>query len=215
MKAIKINLSKADDELFGQSKWWGSPDMPDDMDYPTIPYDDGDEPLTFVCQIRCADLAAYDTDNLLPHEGMLYFFAAIDEYVYKLTNEFDVERCGYYNGLSEWEPETYRVLYSPTTEGLAPHSIVDADGEPYGLPAEKITFEAGDNMGDDDFKLLGLPFYEEICEQYPDYINLLQIDGNDDWGMALYDCGMICFLIRPDDLKALDFRKVKVYFHSC
>ena len=93
--------------------------------------------------------------------------------------------------------------------------VLDENGEPYGLPAEKISFEVSDDARLDDFKLLGLPFYEEIAEQYPDYLNLLQIDGNDDWQMQLYDMGMICFLIRPDDLKALDFSKVKVYFHSC
>ena len=215
MKSIRINLSKTDDELFGQSKWWGEADMPKSMAYPMIPYDDGDDdPLTFVCQIRCADLAAVDTEHLLPHEGMLYFFAAIDEYVYKINKNFDMG-CDYFNGLSEWAPETYRVLYSPIDDDLIANDLVDENGEPYGLPAEKISFEVSDDARLDDFKLLGLPFYEEIAEQYPDYLNLLQIDGNDDWQMQLYDMGMICFLIRPDDLKALDFSKVKVYFHSC
>ena len=70
MKSIKINFSPADgDELKGQSKWWGSADLPESMDYPFIPYDDGeDEPMTFICQIRCADLAEADTENLLPHK---------------------------------------------------------------------------------------------------------------------------------------------------
>ena len=213
MKSIKINLAKSDEDLFGQSKWWGQADMPDDLEYPLIPYDDeyDDDPMTLVCQIRCADLAPYDTDNLLPHKGMLYFFAAIDEYVHAIS-DYDNE-VGYHNGLGEWEPETYRVLYSPNDEELATHTIQDADGDPYGLPAEKITFEAAD-FNYDSFKLLGVPYYEEIKEQYPDYINLLQIDNNDDWGMQLYDCGMICFLIRPDDLKAMRFDRVLLHFFS-
>lgn len=214
MNAITIHLNPADNELKGQSKWWGMPDLPEDWDYPMIPYDDGDDdPLTFICQIRCADLVPYDTENQLPHEGMLYFFAAIDEYVYKLVGNMDHEGCGYYTGLSEWDPVTYRVLYSPTEDNLVTHNIIDENGEPYGLPAEKITFSAPDK--EDSFKLLGFPFYNEIWEQYPDYINLLQIDGNDSWGMTLYDCGMICFLIRPDDLKVRRFDQVKLYFHSC
>ena len=192
------------------------PDMPRSMEYPMIPYDDGEnDPMTFICQIRCSDLALYDTENLLPHQGLLYFFAAIDEYVYNLVGNMNHEGCGYYTGLSEWDPITYRVLYSPSEEDLVANNNVDEGGEPYGLPAEKITFETSDNARLDDFKLFGLPFYDEIEEQYPDYINLLQIDGNDDWGMRLYDLGMICFLIRPEDLKALDFSKAIVYFHSC
>lgn len=215
MKSLKINFSPAeDDELFCQSKWWGSADMPKDVDYPTIPYEDGDDPLTMVCQINCSDLAAVDTENLLPHEGMLYFFAAIDEYVYKINKDFDMG-CDYFNGLNEWATETYRVIYVPKVEDAVPNDLTDENGEPYGLPAERITFEVSDDPRLDDFKLLGLPFYDEIAEQYPDHLCLLQIDGNDDWQMQLYDMGMICFLIRPDDLKALDFSKVKVYFHSC
>ena len=53
MKSIKINLSKSDEDLFGQSKWWGQADMPDDLEYPLIPYDDDydDDHMTLVCQI--------------------------------------------------------------------------------------------------------------------------------------------------------------------
>lgn len=225
MKSIKIKLSKTDDELFGQSKWWGTANLPEGVEYPMVPYEDGDDdPLTLVCQIRCADLAKVDKENLLPHKGMLYFFADINDYVHALdgpcddsTFEYDkevfVEDDGYHNSMGEWSPEAFRVIYSPTEENLTNHEIVKSDGTSAYLPAEKITFEeAGINY--DSFKLLGLPYYDEIKEWYPDYINLLQIDENDDWRMVLYDCGMIYFLIRPEDLKALDFSKVIVYFHS-
>ena len=46
--------------------------------------EDGTEseyPLTFICQIDCEDIAPFDKEGLLPHEGMLYFFAAIDEFI--------------------------------------------------------------------------------------------------------------------------------------
>ena len=73
--AIGIELKKTDRVLFCGSKWWGDPDMPENMQYPTMTVtEDGetyDYPLTFVCQINCEDIAAYDTENMLPHEGML------------------------------------------------------------------------------------------------------------------------------------------------
>ena len=47
--AIKINLEKTDSILFCSSKWWGDPDMPEDMEYPFAE----DCPLTFICQIAC------------------------------------------------------------------------------------------------------------------------------------------------------------------
>lgn len=211
MKSIKINFSPADgDALTGQSKWWGSADLPENIEYPFIPYDDGeDDPMTFICQIRCADLIETDTENLLPHEGMLYFFADIDEFVHNMDEGCE---CGYYNGISEWAPELSRVIYSPTIDNLRPHKIVDETGNPVGLPAQKISFEPADAFSS-DFKLLGMPFFDEIRENYPDHINLLQIDENDDWGMLFYDCGMVCFVITPEDLKARCFDHVKFYFH--
>ena len=230
MKSIQINLSKSSEDLTGKSKWWGQPDLPDGMSIPMIEYEDGeDDPMTMVCQIRCADLAPIDPDNLLPHEGMLYFFADIDQFVGALHKErfgdedeeeepYDEEEEVYDdyegNGLGEWAEDAFRVLYSPTDQGLEAHTIIGPDGEPYGLPAEKITLKASDNLVDNGFYLLGAPYYEEIREWYPEYVNLLQIDENDDWGMTFYDCGMINFLIKPEDLKARKFENAMVYFHS-
>lgn len=207
MKAIKLNFSKSDDELFAQSKWWGAPDLPDDWEYPEMPDDEG-TPLTFVCQIRCEDLVPFDTEGQLPHEGMLYFFAAIDEYM----GEGDLE-CPFYNGIGEWDTQAYKVLYSPTTDNLSPYEITWEDGTPIYLPAEAITFQEGAPFSD-EIKLLGMPFFQDIQDGYYDYINLLQIDENDDWGLRLYDCGMINFLIRPEDLKNRRFDKTVVYFES-
>ena len=83
--AIAINLNKTERILFCASKWWGDPDMPETMEYPTVEVtEDGetyDYPLTFLCQINCEDIAAMDKTGLLPKEGMLYFFAAIDKWI--------------------------------------------------------------------------------------------------------------------------------------
>ena len=83
--AIKLTLKKTERILFCGSKWWGDPDMPENMQYPVMEVtEDGetyDYPLTFVCQINCEDIAKFDNDGRLPHEGMLYFFAAMDDYI--------------------------------------------------------------------------------------------------------------------------------------
>lgn len=207
MKAIKIKFSKSDDELFGQSKWWGAPDLPDDWEYPEMP-DGDDTPLTFICQINCADLAPYDPEGQLPHEGMLYFFAALDEYMDK-----DGFECSSYNGMGEWDSDAFKVLYSPSTDNLSPYEITWDDETPIYLPAEAISFEAEEPFSD-DFKLLGMPYFSDVRDGFYDYINLLQIDEEDRWGLRLYDCGMINFLIRPEDLKARRLDKTVVYFES-
>lgn len=83
--AIKLTLEKTQKSLFCESKWWGDPDMPADASYPMMkvcempdgssflvrPGDDVsggevyDYPLTFICQIRCEDIAELDPENRL------------------------------------------------------------------------------------------------------------------------------------------------------
>lgn len=208
--------------------------MPEHMEHPMIEYNDGggDDPMTLVCQIRCADLAEFDTENLLPHEGMLYFFADIDDYVGALRrddsyddeeepvdeeepyDEEDDEDTWYHNGMGEWSPNAFRVIYSPTEDNLKTHRIMRSNGEPYELPAEKITFEDCD-IGSLETRLLGYPFEVEVEQEFPGYISLLQIWEEDRWRFFMYDCGILNFLILPEDLKARRFDRVRVYLHSC
>ena len=68
------------------SKLWGCADLPHGCRYPEVEWVNEDgmtcaDPMTFVCQIRLQDIAAYDSENLLPHTGMLYFFADIDYFL--------------------------------------------------------------------------------------------------------------------------------------
>lgn len=106
--AIGIELKRTERILFCGSKWWGDPDMPENMQYPTMTVtEDGETyeyPLTFVCQINCEDIAAFDTENKLPHEGMLYFFAAADDYT---GYESPVE-----NPMGEWPKGRISVKYA-------------------------------------------------------------------------------------------------------
>lgn len=200
--AIKLNFSKTDSNLFGRSKMWGSPDMPDSLDYPEVAVNDGgelvDDPMTFICQIRLEDIAPYDIQNRLPHEGMLYFFGCLDYFF----GNFDALAQP---GMGEWDERYFKVLYSPTCDNLHTHSIVYDDGTEFGLPAEMITFtECADR--EEGFKLLGRPYLDEIAEQYEGWTSLLQLDEDDDWGLRFFDCGMLCFLIREN--------KIKCYLHS-
>lgn len=181
----------------GHSKWWGAPDLPQGTPYPVVPCseddDSWDEPLTFLCQIRCQDIAALDPQGLLPHEGMLYFFAAID---YFLGLDSPI-----FTPLGEWEQRNVRVMYLPTCDNLEPYEMHYDDGSDVFFPPQALTFESCDAHAD-GFKLLGKPYLAEICEQYPDTVSLLQIDEEDSWNLRFYDCGMLHLLISPQDLAA-------------
>ena len=195
--AVRLLFGKTDDPLFARSKWWGSPDMPEDMEYPVA----GEGPLTFMCQIRCEEIAPFDPKGLLPHEGMLYFFAALD---YALGDLDAISSPG----MGEWNPDCFRVLYSPSCDNLR-----TLDEGSSGLPAEMLTFSSGASM-DDSFRLLGYPFCEEVRDECPGMISLLQVDESDDWGLHFYDCGMLNFLIYPTDLAARRWGDVRCYLHS-
>ena len=216
---IRIVTHSADNPLFGQSKWWGQPDMPEELDYPeiTLVDEDGEEyqdPLTFICQIRCEELAAFDPEGLLPHEGMLWFFAALDYFLGDIDSPA-------YPGMGDWQQKYFRVLYWPTvsSDNLHTHSIVYDDGTPVGLPAEAIKFSAILNsqfsiLNSSETCLLGEPYLEEVREEKPGMISLLQIDEDDRWNLVFHDCGMLNFLITPDDLKARRWDKVQCHLFS-
>lgn len=185
--------------------------MPEELDYPMLTLvdengDEYDDPLTFICQIRLEDIAALDPEGLLPHEGMLYFFAALDYYL----GDIDAPS---YSGMGLWQPQYFRVLYAPNCEALHTHHILDADGAPANLPAEAITFLASDDLADSP-RLLGLPYLEEVHEEMPKAISLLQVDEDDRWNLTFHDCGMLNFLILPDHLKKRQWDKVACYLFS-
>ena len=208
--AIKLLFSPLEESLTGRSKIWGCPDLPDSLPYPEIIYEEEGEkyadPMSFICQIRLQDIADIDTENLLPHKGMLYFFGEIDYFLGNME-------APYYPGMGEWMPQYFRVLYSPSSEGLHTHSITDNDGELLCHPAEEISF-CPCNDGDDDFKLLGRPFFCDVEDLYPSMISLFQMDCHDEWNLSFHDSGMINFLISPENLRKRLFQNTICYLNS-
>ena len=209
---IRIETIPAQNSLTGQSKWWGEPDMPDELDWPEVTVTDEagetyDDPLTFVCQIRCEDIAALAPDGYLPHEGMLYFFAALDYFL----GDIDTPT---YPGMGEWGSEYFRVLYAPMLDNLHTHHLNYPDGTSACMPAEAVTFSSCGTY-DDGHKLLGTPYIEEVREDVGnDLLSLLQIDGDDRWNLLFHDSGTLNFLIHPDDLRQQRWDRTRCYLFS-
>lgn len=210
--AIGFKLKKTERILFCASKWWGDPDFPQQMEYPTVRVTDEegetfDYPLTFICQINCEDIAPFDPENQLPHEGMLYFFGAIDEYL------------GYdspaHNGLGEWPKGQFVVKYAKSInfETFQSCILVDDEDQPLTEPElEMEFFQCEDNAP--GFKILGQPFYSDVRDSYPEHTSLLQMEDNDDLGMRFYDCGTLNIMIKESDLKFCNWKKIKPFLHS-
>ena len=222
--AIRLKLAKTEKPLFCESKWWGDPDMSPDMEYPMMKVcehpdgtseivkageDPGDGtvyeyPLTFICQIRCEDLIPFDPDGRLPHDGMLYFFAAMDEYT------------GYdspvHLGMGEWPKGSVTVKYTKSInmETFQACMMVDDNDQPLTEPALEISFEECAEDAD-GLKMLGKAFSQDVREKYPEHVNLLQMAEDGTAGMRFPDSGMLNLLISKTDFgKGLLKRPVAV-----
>ena len=206
--AIKLTLNKTERILFCGSKWWGDPDMPENMQYPTVEVtEDGetfDYPLTFICQINCEDIAQYDKAGRLPHEGMLYFFGAIDEW---LGYESPTTQ-----GIGEWSKGHVVVKYAKSInfETFQTCMLVDDDDQQLTEGELEIVFsECEDNA--EGLKLLGSPCKESVRNAYPELGNLLQLTSDANGGMAFPDGATLNIMIKDSDLKFGNWKKTKAY----
>ena len=200
--AIKLTLNQTERVLFCGSKWWGDPDMPENMQYPTIEVtEDGetfDYPLTFVCQINCEDIAALDPENKLPHEGMLYFFAALDKWIgYDSPTQ---------NDLGEWSKGHFVVKYAKAINFETFQSCMLVDDEDQALTERELEIVFSECSDDEKcIKLLGTPSDPAVTQKYPDLLNLLQIVRSENLDVE-FD-GELNLLMKPSDLNYGNWKK--------
>jgi uncharacterized protein YwqG len=197
--AIKLELKKTERILFCGSKWWGDPDMPENMQYPTMEVtEDGekfDYPLTFVCQINCEDIAAFDKGNKLPHEGMLYFFAAVDDYI---GYESPVQ-----NPEGEWPKGRLAVKYAKAInfETFQTCMLVGDEDEQLTEPELEIVFS---ECADDE------PGIKMLCSEslQPEHQTLMQLVTDSVSGLNLQD-KTISFIMKDSDLKFGNWKRAR------
>ena len=201
---IRINIQPTGESLVAQSHWWGFPDLPVNVEWSK---NAEGELLTFICQVRLEEIAALDPEGLLPNEGMMWFFADMD---YFLGDE-DAQ-C---RGMGEWEPGTYRVIYSRETDHLCTHEYYWEDGTLAVLEAEGMGFEASKGEEEFGFKLLGMPAITEGYENENEgLLSLLQLDEEERWAMRFFDSGTINFMIPVEALARRDFDACQLVLHS-
>ena len=204
--AIRLTLNKTERILFCGSKWWGDPDMPENMQYPTVEVtEDGetfDYPLTFVCQINCEDIAPYDKEGKLPHEGMLYFFAAIDEW---LGYESPTTQ-----GKGEWPKGHFVVKYAKTInfETFQTCMLVDDNDQQLTEGELEIVFSECDDDAE-GIRLLGRP--DSALTGYEEFENLLQMTSDAASGMEFPDGAVLNLMMKGSDLKFGNWKKTKAY----
>ncbi len=207
---IHINLSKPFEPCSPtQSYFWGNPLLPVGYDYPTYTYEDGEEEhMLFLCQINLAEIAPHDKENVLPHKGMLLFFANIDHYLGRYDVGMSIS--GYVS-----EAKEVRVLYFPDlneTNGTR-QVLIDDDDEP--IQPEELTMTFSPQLeGYNYHALLSEPDHREWDSwdaPFEDWQILLQVDSMDgtDFNLNFMDCGVLDLLISPEALAARDFSDVR------
>lgn len=209
MTPIRLLLSAPFAKLgCGASRFWGNPDLPAGTAYPMYIDDEGDEyPYCFVCQINLEEIAPYDTDGLLPHQGLLSFFAKIDHYL----GLFAATDC---IGGSVSDTGAVKVLYFPTCDDMREVVLVDDDDRPLSPDELQIGFSHDVPPLCDEHLVFARPTHREWetwdppCE---DWRILLQIDSFSgmDFNLNFMDCGVLDFLISPAALRSRNFDEVR------
>jgi len=76
--SIKVNVSMVseNDLEIGRSKLGGSPDVPENFEWPV---NKNGTPLAFLAQFNLEEVSSYDIEKRLPPSGMLYFFYEAEE----------------------------------------------------------------------------------------------------------------------------------------
>ena len=207
--AIKLSLNHTERILFCGSKWWGDPDMPEQMEYPTIEVSEEGEtydyPLTFICQINCEDIAPFDPDGRLPHEGMLYFFAAMDKWL-----GYDSPTL---NDKGEWTRGHFVVKYAKAVNFETFQSCMLVDDEDQALTEREMEIVFS-NCEDDEncIKLLGKPSSAQVAEKYADLGNFLQIVR--DTNLDVEFEGELNLMIKESDLHFGNWKKVVAHLNA-
>lgn len=216
MNTIKVipTATGGDDIVLGGSKMWGNPDLPSSFSFPTYKDEEGDEcHYLFVAQINCLEMAPYDLEGRLPHQGMLYFFAKIEYYMGDyLTDPI---------GEGFWDKGDVKVLYYPKNdfENFDQVILIDDDDVEIAPKEQKITFESKDEKFGLEYehKLLGHPPYIADDIDPDKYALLFQLDSCDvqeDLVLNFMDWGMLYFLIPVEDLSKPSFKNVVGYLAS-
>ena len=144
--AIHLNIGGKGTHVVGGTRFGGMPDVPKDFVWPAFEgvglMDDAvkSRPLSFLAQFNCAELAALDTEGLLPKTGLLSFFYEMESSCWG----FDPKDAG-----------CARVFWFEDISALAPAQVPEDLASDFRFPLLKIAVESGASYIDgQDFRIL-------------------------------------------------------------
>lgn len=169
--SVTFSASGGEDSLGGLSKIGGRPVLPENFKWPYYRGEsifDGEvknRPLSFIAQFDMSEIAIFDTDNMLPHTGFMYFF-------YELNT-----MCW---GFSPDDIGCAKVYYFDVeADKLCEYELPDDLDENLRVPEMKLSFGNAESY----------PVNEEFCdifekdidwEEYDDILAELGVDTGRD-----------------------------------
>ncbi len=216
----------------GASRFGGEPDLPPGTAWPTR---EG-VPMQFVAQIRLADLAAYDIDQVLPTSGSLLFFHNEQCESSEMAGEIEPARSAWKIAadprFADFVFSCGRVLFWPGDDAAlirTPAPRVDYEDD-YGrrvapelYPLCALTFantlEIPERKPDDKgpiryrhHQLLGDIMAEDNIETMTDGdILLCQIDSDFVAGFNWGELALLYFVATRADIAARDFSRIRLH----
>ena len=128
--SILLNVMKRSNEASRADgcKIGGLPYLPANFVWPTFtsPEDGITRPLSFFCQIDLAEMKPYDTDNVLPEQGLLSFFYECESFRW---------------GFDPADSGAAQVFYFENTDGFIPTNLPDAIAEEHRMPEISLLFQ--------------------------------------------------------------------------
>ncbi len=198
---ISFRLEESEDFKLGESRFFSDTiDLPDGLEIPEL--------LDFVGQINLEELAPYDTENLLPKEGMLYFFQ--NPYLPDHSYEFGKVIYTSDNSLTRKKVNVSDKDMILNLSLKEIHNTVEKFSDRYEEYNGKLEYSSF--KGSDLNKIYGFfndcqMLEEEIKKISQKYTVLLQL------GSDIYGEGVTTFLILKEDLQNRNFQNI-IYIYN-
>ena len=147
--AVEIELDGASENVIGESRFGGTPDVPADWNWPEN--EDG-EKLAFLLQINLSELPVF-AENPLPARGLLSFFLGIDEPATDVGNHIFL-----------FEDDTLQTAIVPDEDEFADDAYLD-------LPARGLKFSLRADVphwATDDWEVLAQEMESEEQDAFND-----------------------------------------------
>lgn len=218
----------------GASRLGGIPDLPPGVAWPTR----DDVPMTFVAQIRLADVAPFDKEGQLPKTGSLLFFfneqydtSDMDEDAKVCAVLFHdgpdasltrtppprIEYQGQYDSQPRLAPHVFGVAaLRPRAIDMVPGGVSPfvTDGSPLYAYWQDLTAGApGVDPGHENH-LLGYVDEQDYVDAHANGVDdqlLLQVDSDDRADMNWGDANKLFFILHKDALANRRFDETRVY----